>query len=66
MDAGNLTDAEAAATKGLASKPDAGMIPLGHYVLADIYSRQGREGDAARQVAAGKRAESRAGSPARQ
>ena len=66
LDAGNLTDAEAAATKGLASKPDAGMIPLGHYVLADIYSRQGREGDAARQVAAGKRAESRAGSPARQ
>lgn len=66
LDAGNLKDAEAAATKGLASKPDAGMIPLGHYVLADIYSRQGREADAARQVAAGKRAESRAGSPARQ
>ena len=31
------------AKQGLASKPDASMTPLGHYVLADVYSRQGRE-----------------------
>ena len=36
------------------------MIPLGHYVLADVYSRLGREADAAREAAAGQRAERRA------
>ncbi len=65
LDAGNLKDAEAAATRGLAAMPDAGMVPLGHYVLADIYSRQGRDADAARQAAAGKRAEAKGGSPGR-
>ncbi|MFA5910477.1 MAG: sulfatase-like hydrolase/transferase [Vicinamibacterales bacterium] len=65
LDAGNLKDAEEAATRGLATKPDAAMVPLGHYVLADIYSRQGRDADAARQAAAGKRAEARGGSPGR-
>lgn len=65
LDAGNLKDAEAAATRGLAAKPDAGMVALGHYVLADIYSRQGRDAEAARQAAAGKRAEARGGSPGR-
>jgi tetratricopeptide (TPR) repeat protein len=66
LDTGDLKEAERAATKGLALKPDAGMVPLGHYVLADIYSRQGREVDAANHVAAGRRAErsgSRAGQP---
>lgn len=65
LDAGNLRDAEEAATRGLAAKPDAGMVPLGHYVLADIYSRQGRDAEAARQAAAGKRAEARGRSPGR-
>jgi len=57
LDVDDLTAAEQAAKKGLDSKPDAGMVPLGHYVLADVYSRLGREADAAREIAAGKRAE---------
>jgi tetratricopeptide (TPR) repeat protein len=57
LDANDLTGAEQAAKKGLGSKPDAGMVPLGHYVLADVYSQLGRDGEAARQIAAGKRAE---------
>ena len=31
--------------------PARSIAPLGHYVLADIYSRQGRENEAAREVA---------------
>jgi len=66
LDSGDLAAAERAAIKGLASKPDPEMIPLGHYVLADIYSRQGRGAEAASHVALGRRAErggSRAGQP---
>jgi len=66
LDSGDLTEAERAATRGLASKPDTEMVPLGHYVLADICSRQGRQAEAANHVAAGRRAErdgSRAGHP---
>jgi arylsulfatase A-like enzyme/cytochrome c-type biogenesis protein CcmH/NrfG len=57
LDVDDVKAAEQAAKKGLDSKPDAGMVPLGHYVLADVYSRLGREAEAARQIAAGKRAE---------
>ena len=46
--------------------PMPSMTPLGHYVLADVYARQGRESEAARHVAAGKRAERVAGSQERQ
>jgi hypothetical protein len=45
--------------------PDASIKPLGHYVLADVYSRQGRSREASQQVAAGQRAE-RAAAGARQ
>ena len=48
LDTNDLTGAEQAAKRGLDSKPDAGMVPLGHYVLADVYSRLGREDEAAR------------------
>jgi tetratricopeptide (TPR) repeat protein len=57
LDAGDLKGAEEAAVRGLDAAPDPSMLPLGHYVLADVYSRQGREADAARQAAAGQRAE---------
>ena len=40
-----------AATEGLSQKPDRAIAPLGHYVLADVYSRMGRENEAAREVA---------------
>src|SRR5262249_7861987 len=41
LDAGDLKASEAAALKGLASNPDSEMRPLGHFVLADVYSRMG-------------------------
>ncbi|MDH4063097.1 MAG: tetratricopeptide repeat protein, partial [Acidobacteriota bacterium] len=61
LDAGDLPGAEQAATRGLAANPDPSMAPLGHYVLADVYSRLGRDADARRQLAAGRRAERQAG-----
>jgi arylsulfatase A-like enzyme/predicted Zn-dependent protease len=61
LDAGDVKEAERAAVRGLASSPDPAMAPLGHYVLADVYSRLGRDAEAQRQVAAGQRAERQAG-----
>ena len=57
LDAGDLKASEAAALAGLASNPDSELRPLGHFVLADVYSRMGRNRDAARQVALGRRLE---------
>jgi choline-sulfatase len=57
LDAGELRDSEAAALKGLASEPEPQVVPLGHYVLADVYTRMGRDRDAARHVAIGRRLE---------
>jgi tetratricopeptide (TPR) repeat protein len=59
LDAGDLDGAQTAAIKGMTLKPDADIAPLGHYVLADIYSRLGRSKDAAREAAEGRRLESR-------
>ena len=53
-DAGDLKGAEEWARKGLTNNPEPRMAPLGHYVLADVYERQGRAGDARREVEAGK------------
>jgi choline-sulfatase len=55
LDGGDLAGAEQWARKGLASKPDPKIAPLGHYVLADVYNRQGRTADSAREVAAARR-----------
>jgi len=49
--AGNLNEAARLARKGLELSPTSEMAPLGHYVLADVYNRQGRRGEAAREVA---------------
>ncbi len=57
LDGGNLPAAERAAKDGLARAPQPSIAPLGHYVLADIYSRLGRENEAARQVALARRLE---------
>lgn len=65
LDTDDLKGAEQAATRGLSSKPDPGMVPLGHYVLADVYASQGRDQEAARHLAAGKRAERAAVKPGR-
>jgi choline-sulfatase len=55
LDGGDLSGAERWARHGLANKPDARMAPLGHYVLADVYNRQGRVAEANRELAAAKR-----------
>jgi len=53
-DTGDLKGAEEWARKGLTNNPEPRMAPLGHYVLADVYERQGRPADARREVEAGK------------
>ena len=55
LDTGDLVGAEQWAHKGLASNPDARIAPLGHFVLADVYNRQGRAADAEREVERAKR-----------
>jgi predicted Zn-dependent protease len=57
LDAGDLKASEAAALQGLAVGPDPQVRPLGHYVLADVYSRTGRPREAAEQAALGRRLE---------
>ena len=57
LDSGDLQGAREAATKGLANAPEPKLAPLGHYVLADVYTRQGRPRDAAREVAAARKLE---------
>jgi len=59
LDVDDLDGAEAAAIKGMTLKPDSDIAPLGHYVLADVYSRRGRDKDAAREAAEGQRLEQR-------
>lgn len=59
LDTGNLAGAEQAARDGLDRRPTPSIAPLGHYVLADVYSRLGRENEAARQVALARRLEQR-------
>jgi len=55
LDGGDLAGAEQWARSGLAHKPEPGVAPLGHYVLADVYNRRGRAAEADREVAAAKR-----------
>jgi choline-sulfatase len=55
LDAGDLGGAEQWARAGLTNKPEPRMAPLGHYVLADVYERQGRVAEARREVQAAKR-----------
>ena len=50
LDLGDLQAAEQAAKQGLSLNPERSIAPLGHFVLADIYSRMGRENEAAREV----------------
>jgi len=57
LDAGKLREAEEAARRGLGAKPEKKVTPLGHYVLADVYTRLGRPREAAREVAAARKLE---------
>lgn len=55
LDAGDLAGAEQWARKGLETKPDPNIAPLGHYVLSDLYNRQGRFKAAERELNAARR-----------
>jgi tetratricopeptide (TPR) repeat protein len=65
LDASDLAGAERAALEGLRWDPDSTVAPLGHYVLADVYSRQGRADAAAREAAKGRQLEARLKQPLR-
>jgi arylsulfatase A-like enzyme/Flp pilus assembly protein TadD len=47
----NLNKAIELAQKGLSLGPTPAMAPMGHYLLADIYTRMGHAGEAAQEVA---------------
>ena len=50
------------ARRGLELGPSSEFAPLGHYVLADIYSRRGMHAEAAREAARGRARERQSGS----
>ncbi len=50
-------EAIALARRGLEVGPQSEYAPLGHYVLADIYSRQGRHAESQREAARGRELE---------
>ncbi len=50
----NLAEATQLALKGLELAPRSEYAPLGHYVLADIYNRQGRAREGAQELARGR------------
>ena len=55
LDSGtNLGEATKLALKGLELGPKSEYAPLGHYVLADIYNRQGRAREGAQELARGR------------
>jgi tetratricopeptide (TPR) repeat protein len=55
LDASDLEGAAREAKAGLELGPEPALAPLGHYVLADVYSRQGRSAEARAQQQAGDR-----------
>jgi arylsulfatase A-like enzyme/tetratricopeptide (TPR) repeat protein len=59
FEVGDLPGAEAAARRGLASAPEPGTAPLGHLVLADLYTAQGRPKEAQKELQAAKKARTR-------
>ncbi len=56
---GDLTEAGRLARHGLDLAPDSPLAALGHFVLADILLRQGRVGEANREMEAGRSVEAR-------
>jgi tetratricopeptide (TPR) repeat protein len=55
----NLEEAMTLARQGLEHSPQSEFSPMGHYVLADIYNRQGLPELAAREAARGRALEAR-------
>jgi len=63
---GDLERAAASARQGLSVVATSStMAPFGHYVLADVYNRQGRHADAAREAAIGRQLERQTSRPRR-
>jgi tetratricopeptide (TPR) repeat protein len=58
LDSGDLDKARELAVKGIELKPEPSMAPLGHFILADVYNRQGKFADAERELQAARRLES--------
>jgi arylsulfatase A-like enzyme/Tfp pilus assembly protein PilF len=50
LDSGELEKAQELALKGIELGPEPSMAPLGHFILADVYNRQGRFDDAEREL----------------
>ncbi len=57
LDAGRLDVAADLARRGLAAQPVSEVAPLGHYVLADVYNRQGQGAKAQEEVGKAQRLE---------
>ena len=55
----DLSEAATLARRGLDLAPGSPLAPLGHFVLADILLRQGRIGEANKELDAGRSAEAR-------
>jgi tetratricopeptide (TPR) repeat protein len=50
----NLDEAVRIARKGIELAPDSEFAPLGHYVIADVYSRQGRRAESEQEASRGR------------
>jgi arylsulfatase A-like enzyme/Flp pilus assembly protein TadD len=59
LNVGELPEAMDLAKRGLEADPTSPVSPLGHYVLADVYNRQGRAADASAEVAKARRLEAK-------
>jgi choline-sulfatase len=57
LDAGRLDPAADLAKRGLEAQPRSDTAPLGHFVLADVYSRRGQAAKAAEEADKGKKLE---------
>jgi arylsulfatase A-like enzyme/Flp pilus assembly protein TadD len=57
LGAGDLGEALDLARRGLEAEPRSPVAALGHYVLADVYNRQGRPADAGAEVAKARKLE---------
>jgi arylsulfatase A-like enzyme/Tfp pilus assembly protein PilF len=57
LEAGRLDSAKDLARRGLDKDSGSPVAPLGHYVLADVFNRQGRPAEAQSEVAAARRLE---------
>ena len=61
LDAGRLDPAADLAKRGLEAQPRSDTAPLGHFVLADVYSRRGEAKQAEEEAAKGRKLEATLG-----